>query len=86
MFEEDDDEFFKSDGRKEELVISFGCPLIVYKSNAECNFNKNEMYSVNSFDDDLITLNNGMSFDYSFIVSFLNSYLSYQPYLHLNID
>lgn len=73
LFEEEED--YKPDGHRPELVIMFGTPLIACKSNKEFGIAKNEFRKVMSYDDDLIELCDGKKYEYKFIYdNFLSAY------------
>ena len=77
MFEEEEDytQGGKNDGHRKEIVISVGCPLIAIKSIKEYGISKNEFRRVVTFDDDLIELDDGCSYEYDFIYhNFLSAY------------
>ena len=75
IFDENEDDFYKPDGHKKELIITTGSPLIAFKSIKDANIAKNQFRKVISFDDDLIELDDGGSYDYDFIyANFLSAY------------
>ena len=73
MFEEEED--YKPDGHRPELVLMMGTPLIVYKAYKEYGLSKNEMRRVDSWNDCYVKLDDGNEYPKDIIYDyFLSGY------------
>ena len=76
MFDDpDEDDYYKPDGRREELVISLGCPLIAYIGLKSHGIAKNQFRRVIGFGDGVVELDDGGIYEEDFIYkNFLSAY------------